>query len=49
MGAVFGYSAGFFSRKIADKVIFVIGGAFVTLQLIQYYGNDYIKINWVNI
>ena len=49
MGAIFGYSSGYFSRKFADKVVYVVGGTFVLLQLMQYYGQDYIKINWNNI
>ena len=31
MGVIFGYCSGYFSRKISEKVAFVIGGSFIGL------------------
>lgn len=35
VGAIFGYCAGYFSRSLAKYAIFLAGGAFVVLQLLQ--------------
>ncbi|KRX03858.1 P-loop containing nucleoside triphosphate hydrolase [Pseudocohnilembus persalinus] len=38
LGAVFGYTAGFFSKKFAQQAAYYVGGAFVALQVLQYKG-----------
>ncbi len=44
LGMIFGFSSGFFIKKLAKVVTFVLGGAAISIQALSHFG--YIHVNY---